>query len=209
MQIRFIKGLVLLLCILLPNIGNTGVMDIAEDDYCMGNRDAKIIIVEYFSLTCPHCAEIHSGKDAIFEKLKEKYIDKGIVLYVSRQFPTNLPSLKAAMLTYCKADKYFDFVKALLTSQSIWAFFSDYEKRMLNVAKLAGINEDDLLTCLKNEELERKIIDAMYKTNNELQIDRTPMMFINGQVVDNIFDFKEIELRIKQCIMDSKLEDVQ
>lgn len=204
---RLMRGFLIFLYILLPNIGNAAVMDISEDDFCLGSKDAKVVIIEYFSLTCPHCAEIHSGQDSIFERIKERYIDKGTVLYVSRQFPTNLPSLKAAMLTYCRRDKYFDFVKALLTSQSIWAFFSDYEKRILNIAKLSGINEDDLLNCMKNEEVERNIIDEMYKTSNELKIDRTPVMFINGLEVSNIFDFKEIELKIKQSIMDLKLED--
>ncbi len=182
-----------------------GIANISEDDFCIGSKDAKVIIIEYFSLACPHCAELHTAQNSIFEQIKKRYIDKGIVLYVSRQLPTNQPSLKAAMITRCKPDRYFNFVDALLKSQNMWAFYLDYEARLLNIMKLSGMTDDEFHSCIKDEKLEKCIIDEIYQISEKQNIEHTPAMFINDQEVENIFDFKEIEEKIRLAIMDSKI----
>ena len=93
-------------------------------DYVKGNPDASVVVIEYASLTCPHCAQFFNKQ---FPTIKEKYIDTGKIRFILRQFPLNEPALKAAVLVDCigekeGADRYYTFNHVLFDAQSKWAF---------------------------------------------------------------------------------------
>ena len=98
-----------------------------ENDFTLGDPKAPLVMVEYVSMTCPHCAHFST---TVLPALQKKYIDTGKMKYILRQFPLNEPALKATMLLYCvgeqSPEKYFVFAKVLFEAQNKWAFDSNY-----------------------------------------------------------------------------------
>ena len=93
----------------------TRLLAVSPDDRVLGKPDAPITIVEYASLTCPHCA--HFDQE-VLPKLKEKWIDSGKAKLVFRDFPLDQPALLAATVARCEpADRFYGFVDALFKSQ--------------------------------------------------------------------------------------------
>src|SRR6478672_2963888 len=87
-------------------------------DVWLGPADAKVTIVEYASMTCPHCAAFH--QDA-FPKLKERYIDTGKVRFTLREFPFDPLATAGFMLARCDGDaKYYPIVDLLFSTQKAW-----------------------------------------------------------------------------------------
>src|SRR3954468_7537936 len=93
----------------------------------MGKPSAPIVMVEYASLSCPHCAHF---SNTVLPELEKHYIETGKLRYVLRQFPLNEPALKGAVLLDCvgeqSKDKYFIFSKVLFDAQDKWAFDGNY-----------------------------------------------------------------------------------
>ena len=67
----------------------------ALPDLVLGKADAACTIVEYASMTCPHCASFHTK---VFPTLKEKYVDTGKVRFIFREFPFDNLATAASML---------------------------------------------------------------------------------------------------------------
>lgn len=163
------------------------------DDHYIGVKDAPVIIIEYSSFACPHCAEFHKR---IFSQIKENYIDKGKVLYIHRHFPTNKPSLVAAALTTCSG-KYFQFLAALFESQNVWAFNKNYEQSLLNIAKLSGMSNDEFTKCIQNKEMLDQIYERTFIATRVLDVKATPAVLINGQVIRSLVSYKSVSEQIE------------
>lgn len=173
------------------------ILKITDQDYPLGNENAKVKIVEYSSLSCPHCAEFH--KD-IFEKLKEDYIDKGIVQYALRDFPTNKQALQGALLAHCKGkDRYYTYIKTLMDSQTIWAFHHDYQNSLTNIGKLGGISDDDLKKCFEDTAKQEFIIKRAGDAATSLKIEATPTFFINGEKHTGTLTYSELKKLIEKA----------
>jgi protein-disulfide isomerase len=82
-------------------IFDKNITSLKENDIFIGNKDAKIMMIEYDSLTCPHCKDFH---DTIFNPIKKKYIDSGKILYISRSFPTDGMSFRLSLAVMCGKD---------------------------------------------------------------------------------------------------------
>lgn len=144
----------------------------------LGNKYAPVLMIEYASLSCPHCAHFHSD---VLEKLLPKYIETGKLKYVFRDFPLNKQAFDAAKLTHCAPDdKYYGFVKALFKSQENWAFSKDYTEILKSIAKLGGIPAEAFEECMNNKEIEDKILDVQKEAVDILEVKSTPTIFING-----------------------------
>lgn len=169
------------------------VLTITDKDMTLGNRNAKVVIIEYSSLNCPHCSKFHQED---FNKLKNDFIDKGQVLYVYRDFPLNRVALAGSVLVHCaEKDKYFEFLNSLFESQSIWAFHSNYLDSLLNIAKLGGISEEKFKSCQNDKTLENFITKRMLDAANAFQINSTPTFFVNDEKIigDKSYpEFREI-----------------
>ena len=88
------------------------------EEKVLGPADAKVTIVEYASMSCPHCAHFDA---TTFDDFKLKYIDSGKVRYIFREFPLNAPAFAAAMVARCApADKFFDIVHTYFRTQDKW-----------------------------------------------------------------------------------------
>ena len=153
-------------------------MAITKDDRILGNPDAPITIVEYASLTCPHCA--HFANDVLPE-LKKKWIDTGKVKLVLRDFPLDEPALRAAMIARCAPpDRFYAYVDTLFAAQEKWVMARDYREALARLVKLGGMSKDEFDNCLKDTALENKIVEGRLVASKELDVNSTPTFFING-----------------------------
>jgi protein-disulfide isomerase len=162
-----------------PKIIDPRMLDIQADDVVMGDPKAPVTIIEYSSLSCPHCAHFHND---VYKNIKSKYILNGKVKYVIRDFPLNSAALLAAKIAHCGGnDRYFDFVGTLFEWQDMWAFTREYMYPLEKIAKLGGLTDEKYKECTTDKKIEDFILNRAMKANNALEIDQTPTFFINGE----------------------------
>ena len=150
-------------------------------DIAIGNADSKVTVVEYSSLTCPHCANFQAK---VFPELKTKYVDTGKVRFVTREFPLDNLAAAAAMLARCvDPAKSFDFVETMFATQAVWAGGQNPKAKLFEVAKQAGFTEDSFEKCLTDQALLDKINAIRTRASEKFQINSTPTFFVNGKRV--------------------------
>ena len=148
-----------------------------KDDRILGNPDAPITILEYASLTCPHCAHF---ANEVLPELKKKWIDTGKAKLVLRDFPLDEPALRAAMIARCApADRYYAYVDTFFAQQQRWVT-NDWRDALARLVKLGGMSQDQFDKCLKDTSLENKILEERLVASKELDVNSTPTFFING-----------------------------
>jgi protein-disulfide isomerase len=154
------------------------------EDHVLGNADAPITIVEYGSLTCPHCAQF--DRDTL-PKLKAAWIDTGKAKLVFRGFVLNVLDLRAQMLARCAPpDRYFAFIDTLYQSQAEWAV-TDSTKAMAtltNIGRLGGISTEQFQSCIADKKLEDDITQQTFAAEKNYKVESTPTFFINGARMD-------------------------
>jgi protein-disulfide isomerase len=154
------------------------VRDIQPSDVIQGKADAPVTIIEYASLTCPHCAGFHAN---VLPELQTRYIDTGIVRYVFRHFPLDEPALRASMLVECGGSEHHHRLLAtLFKTQTSWAGKKDYRTILENIGKLAGLTGEQINVCFNNKELETRLVEQKIHAAQQLQIQATPSFVING-----------------------------
>lgn len=162
-------------------------------DYVMGKKGAPIVMVEYASLSCPHCAHFSSS---VLPELQKNYIETGKVLYVLRQYPLNEPALKGAMLLDCVGeqdpDKYYVFAKVLFDAQSKWAFDGNFLSGLETIATVGGLTKEQFRGCVNNTDREMKLLKQKKTAEDELQIPYTPYIYIDGEVFDGERDITSV-----------------
>jgi protein-disulfide isomerase len=167
------------------------VLQITKDDRILGNPEAPITIVEYASLTCPHCA--HFANDVLPE-IKKEWIDTGKAKLVLRDFPLDEPALRAAMIARCAPpDRYYAFADTFFAAQEKWVRSTDYREALARLAKLGGMGKEEFDTCLKNTEIENKIVEGRLKATQELDVNSTPTFFVNGSKLAGAPTMEEFE----------------
>ncbi len=148
-------------------------------DIAVGSADAKVTIVEYSSLTCPHCANFQAK---VFPDFKTKYIDTGKVRFITREFPLDNLAAAAAMLARCiDPAKSFDFVETMFATQAVWASGQNPKAKLFEVAKQAGFSEESFEKCLTDQVLLDKVNAVRTRASDKFQIASTPTFFVNGK----------------------------
>ncbi len=156
--------------------------DLAE--LAVGPADAKAVIVEYFSMTCPHCAEF---ANKVYPELKAKYIDTGKVRFIFREFPHNNRAYAASMLVRCVGDdKSIPMIEGLFELQADWAFKQDnpgFKQALLEIAKQSGFTQESFDKCLTDQALLDKLVAQHKRAMESFGITRIPTIFVNGKKV--------------------------
>jgi protein-disulfide isomerase len=168
---------------------------ILPEDMVLGSPDAKVTILEYASLTCPHCARFH--KETL-PKIKAEFIDTGKAKLVYRDFPFDEASLRAAMMARCAGEeRYFGFLDALFSSQESWANPTNWRANLARIAKLGGMSQETFDNCLADKTVEEPIL-AKRLEGQKLGVDSTPTFFINGEKVAGAYPFDHFAEIIKR-----------
>ena len=185
------------------------LLKVKDSELFLGDKKAPVALIEYASLSCPHCAMFY--REA-FEKIKTEYIDSGKVKFIYRDFPLNQQALVAAMVAECRSvdekenrsEKYYGLVKALFKTQDSWAFDPKYTEKLESIAKLDGMSSERFKSCIEDQKLQNKILQLRMEAAKSLQIHSTPTFFINGEISEGYVDY----LTLKKLI-DKKLSEVK
>jgi protein-disulfide isomerase len=143
----------------------------------LGKEDAPITIVEYASMTCPHCAHFH---ETALPELKTKYIDTGKVRLILREFPFDPRAEAGFMLARCSNDNYFAMVDVLFKQQEAWAGVEKVREALLQLSKLAGFTQESFEACLTDQKLLEDVRAVRERGAKDFGVDSTPTFFING-----------------------------
>ena len=152
----------------------------ALPEMVMGDDKAPVTVIEYASMTCPHCAHF---QEVTFPELKKRYIDTGKVRYIFREFPLDSLAAAAFMLARCSGQddktKYFAMIDTMFRQQRQWAVEKPIPP-LLAIAKQAGFTEKSFDACLSNQKVLDGIESIRQRAVNQFKVESTPTFFING-----------------------------
>lgn len=164
-------------------------------DMALGQSKAPITIIEYSSLTCPHCADFEEN---VLPMLQTKYIDTGKVRFVSREFPLDIQAAAASMLARCAANgdapKYFEATTMLFKQQG--PLMERTTDTLKAVGGRFGLTAEAVEACVKDQALLDKLTADQQFAFDELKVDATPTFFINGERLRGAMSFEEFETKL-------------
>lgn len=169
-------------------------------DMAIGAVDAPVTVIEYFSLTCPHCQAFHVDT---YMPLKKAYIDTGKVRFVARDFPLNRPALHAAILARCAGpERYFAFIDTLFNTFDEWTRASDYLKALEQLGQLGGVSAEQFRACLDDEALEASVLGSIMEAQSEYDVGSTPTFVVNGKKYEGGMRFSRFSEVIDRLLPD-------
>jgi protein-disulfide isomerase len=168
-------------------------------DMALGPTKAPVTITEYASMSCPHCAAFEEN---VFPMLRSKYIDTGKVRFVFREFPIDIKAAAASMLARCiasdDAGKFFGAIDTLFKQQD--RLMTDTKDTLKLIGKQAGLSEQAVETCAKDQTLLDKLSADQKFAYEVLKVDATPTFFINGERLKGAMSFEELDEKIKSLL---------
>ena len=164
-----------------------------------GNKNAKIEILVYESLTCSHCAAFHNK---VYPDLKKNFIDKGLANIEFRSFPLDMAALNASKIAHCKNDGKPDILHFLFENQEQWAKGSEIEDINSNLKKILdtekyGINIDK---CINNKKVEDHILEDRINAVKKFKLNSTPTLIINNKKFDKPLNYKNLKKTLEKLI---------
>lgn len=149
-------------------------------DIPRGNPDAPVTVIEYASLTCPHCAAF--ARETMPE-LQRRYIDTGKVKYVYRDFPLDQTALRASQLARCSGpERFYQYLDVMFAQQRSWANAADPIAALKQLVRLGGLGGAEADACLADEDLANSILQSRLQAQQEHKVDSTPSFLVNGQM---------------------------
>jgi protein-disulfide isomerase len=162
-------------------------------DQILGAANAPVTIIEYASMTCPHCSHFH---ETTFPEMKTKYIDTGKVRFIFREFPLDPLAAAGSMLARCAGkDKYFPMIDALFSQQKDWVVQKPLAP-MLAIAKQAGFTQQTFDECLANQQMLNGIEESRTRAASKFNVNSTPTFFINGKIFRGALTPEELEKQV-------------
>ncbi len=168
----------------------------ALPDMVMGDAKAPVTVIEYASMTCPHCAHF---TETTFPELKKRYIDTGKVRFIFREFPLDQLAAAAFMLARCAGEtdssKYFTMVDTMFRQQRVWAVEKPLPP-LLALAKQAGFTQSAFEACLQNQKLLDGIEAVRTRATDKFKVQSTPSFFINGTLFAGALTIEDMAKQI-------------
>ncbi|HJD58525.1 MAG TPA: DsbA family protein [Rickettsia endosymbiont of Ceroptres masudai] len=173
-----------------------------DNDMVLGNKKSNVIVVEYFSPTCPHCAYYHQ---TIFPELKKKYIDTNKIAYVVREFIATKQDLDAAILARCKGDinSFIQFHNIILQQQDKWAYSNKYRELLTDIGQLGGVPPEEYKQCLNSDKITETLIANTNFVAKAPKFIGTPSFFVNGVQTGN-YSIDNISTAVDKALEEQK-----
>ena len=163
-------------------------------DMVLGQPDAPITIIEYASLTCPHCASFHAE---VLPAIKTEFIETGKAKLIFRDFPLDQLAFAGAILARCAApEKYFTYLNVLFAQQRQWATAQDPIAALRQIARLGGMPAEQFDTCLADKALGDYILAQRLEGNQKFNVNSTPTLIINGKVESGVPSLDELRKKL-------------
>ena len=164
-----------------------------------GNKDAKVTIITYESLTCGHCADFHKN---VYPKLKKEFIDTGLVKIEFRHFPLNMAALNASKIAQCRNDGKSDLLHFLFSNQKKWAIGETVETANENLKKL--LKDENIVIdfekCTNNKKIEDYVLNDRIEGVKKFKVNATPTIIINNKKFDKSLNYKNLKKSIEKLI---------
>ena len=165
----------------------------------IGNKDAKISIIAYESLTCSHCANFHID---VLPNLKKEYIDTGLAKIEFRHFPLDVAAFNASKIVQCKNDGNPEILNSLYLNQSKWIKGNTIEEVNENLKKFLvseGIKVD-FDKCTNNKSIEDFVLNDRIEGVKKFKVNATPTIIINGEKFDESLNYKNLKKSLQKLI---------
>jgi len=165
----------------------------------VGNKDAKITIIAFESLTCSHCANFHED---VYPQLKKEYLDTGLAKIEFRHFPLDIAALNASKVSQCKNDGDSSMLNSLFANQQKWVKGSSVEEANENLQKFLeseGFNVD-FKKCIENKEIEDFILNDRIDGVKKYKVNATPTIIINDKKFEKSLNYKNLKKALEKLI---------
>ena len=188
-----------ILLLLILFFGSISSLSAETSRIVSGNKNAKITIIAYESLTCSHCANFHKE---IYPKLKEEYIDTGLVKIEFRHFPLDIAALNASKITQCKKDQSLEILESLYSNQQSWLKGSTIEEvndGLKKFLKKEGF-DIDFEKCINNKEIEDFVLNDRIEGTKNFKVNSTPTIIINNKKFEKSLNYKNLKKSLEKLI---------
>jgi protein-disulfide isomerase len=164
-----------------------------------GNKNAKITIIAYESLTCSHCANFHID---IYPLLKKDYIDTGLAKIEFRHFPLDIAAFNASKIAQCKNDKGLEILESLYSNQQAWVKGSTTEEINSNLKKFLEKKgfKLDFEKCINNKEIEDFVLNDRIEGSKKFKVNATPTIIINDKKFEKSLNYKNLKKSLEKMI---------
>ena len=165
----------------------------------VGNKDAKITIIAFESLTCSHCANFHKN---VFPELKKEFLDTGIAKIEFRHFPLDIAAFNASKVAQCKNDGNPDILESLYENQQKWVKGSSIQEANKNLQKFLK-NEGfsiDFDSCVNNKEIEDFVLNDRIDGTKNFKVSSTPTIIINNKKFEKALTYKNLKKALEKLI---------
>ena len=164
-----------------------------------GNKDAKVTIITYESLTCGQCADFHKN---VYPQLKKEFIDTGLVKIEFRHFPLDMAALNASKIAQCNNDGESDILHFLFSNQKKWAIGETVETANENLKKL--LKDENIIIdfekCTNNQKIEDYVLHDRIEGVKKFKVNATPTIIINNKKFDKTLNYKNLKKSIEKLI---------
>ena len=164
-----------------------------------GNPDTKVKLMVFESLTCSHCANFHKN---IYPKLKEDFIDKGLISIEFKSFPLDIIAFNATKLAHCRNDGDPEILHYFYLNQDKWIKGKNEVEANQAIKKFIDATEYnlDFDKCLSDKQIEDHILEDRIEGVKKYEVKATPTVIINGKKFENHSNYKKLKKYIEKLI---------
>jgi len=182
--------------------GTVSVMELhapsALGDKPLGAAEAPVTVVEYASMSCPHCGAFHRET---FDAFRQKYVDTGRVRFIFREFPLDASAFAAAMAARCApSGRYYDVIDAYFDRQADWLGAPNQYEAMFAIAEPFGFTKESFEACLSNQALFEGLNAERTRASQKFGVEATPTFFINGQKRPGALTLEDLDAAIEPLL---------
>ena len=191
------KKIILLAIIVLGSFSNLNAEEVKR--IIVGNKEAKITIIAFESLTCSHCANFHKN---VYPELKKEYLDTGIAKIEFRHFPLDIAAFNASKVAQCNNDGNSDILESLYANQQKWVKGSSVEEANKNLQiflKNEGFSID-FESCVNNKNIEDFVLNDRIEGAKNFKISSTPTIIINNKKFEKKLNYKNLKKALEKMI---------
>ena len=191
------RKIILIAVIVLGSFSNLNAEEVKR--IIVGNKDAKITIIAYESLTCSYCANFHKN---IYPELKKEYLDTGLAKIEFRHFPLDIAAFNASKVAQCKNDGNADIMESLYANQQKWVKGSSIEEANKNLQiflKNEGFSID-FESCVNNKNIEDFVLNDRIEGAKNFKVNATPTIIINNEKFEKKLNYKNLKKALEKMI---------
>ena len=185
--------------ILVLFFGSINISNAEVNRIVAGNKDAKITIIAYESLTCSHCADFH--KD-IYPQLKKDFIDTGLAKIEFRHFPLDVAAFNASKISQCKSNESLKILNSLYSNQQEWVRGNTVKEINGNLKKFIKSKgfEINFEKCINNKEIEDFVLNDRIEGVKKFKVNATPTIIINDEKFEKTLNYKNLKKSLEKLI---------